>query len=719
MVNERLMEERINRKATLLFHRSFITMRVRGLLMEWDDEAAPKGLDLPRLFAAVVAHKRWILLPTLAAFLCALAVVVLVKPRYTATAKVMLENGDSYFTRPDKAAPSASDGVIDEMTVASEAEAAQSPDVERQAMAKLKPEDLAEFSGGGLFSMFSRHAADLGDRRLEAFGKRVEIYPQAKTRVLLFEFSSHDRARAARGADALAEAFLESQRLAKDAEAKSASKWLSEQIDALRVKVATSESRIEALRAQSGLLTGASGLAVPSQQLSEIAAQIATARASAAAASTKASALRDLVRSGRLDDVATVANDESLRRYAESRVALKAQIAELSRTLLPEHPRMKELNGQLAGLDQEIRAAAMKRVHGFEEDARIASNQVKSLQQAVASQARTVTSSDADQVKLRELEIDAKTAREQLESYLTKYREAIARDAANAVPANGRIIAYALTPSSPTFPKVGPTLLLSTLAGFFVSLGLVVAKILLSDGTAPVARAAPAPAARPERDPALPFGIDPLPVQPREESARELQNWSRAVENFVDRLADTGDGESLPLIVAGEGGAGALPAALVAARRLAKRGPAALVDLGPSPSWLADMFDRERDNGPVRTGLSDVARDAAALAGAAHRDLSTSLDIVPSGQGALTPEDLPAILAALAQAYAFVVVHAADWRDPLATTAAEDMAAMLLVAPSPEVGAIEARARAAFKDEGLAIKAIGAGARPAPQPQAA
>ena len=686
--------------------------------MEWDDEAAPKGLDLPRLFAAAVARKRWILLPTLAAFLCALAFVALVKPRYTATAKVMLENGDSYFTRPDKATPAASDGVIDDMTVASEAEAAQSPDVERQAMAKLKPEDLVEFSGGGLMSIFSRHGADLADRRLEAFGKRVEIYPQAKTRVLLFEFSSRDRERAARGANALAQAFLESQRLAKDAEAKSASKWLSEQIDALRVKVATAESRIEALRARSGLLTGANGLAVPSQQLAEIAAQIATARAAEAAASAKAASLRDLVRSGRLDDVASVANDESLRRYAESRVALKAQMAELGRTLLPEHPRMKELTGQLAGLDQEIRAAAMKRVHGFEEDARIADNQVKSLQQAVARQARTVTSSDADQVKLRELEIDAKTARDQLESYLTKYREAIARGAENAVPANGRIIAYALTPSSPTFPKIGPTLLLATLAGFFVSLGLVIAKILLSDGSE-TAKAIPAPAAHPERDPSLPFGINPLPASAREESGRERQDWTAAVESFVDRFADTGEGESLPLIVAGEGGAGALPAALVAARRLVRRGPTALVDLGPSPSWLADMFDRERDNGPVRAGLSDLARDPGALVGAAHRDLSTSLDIIPSGQGELTPEDLPAILAALAQAYVFVVVHAADWRDPLATTAAEDMAAMLLVAPSLEVGAVEARARAAFKDEGLAIKAIGSGPRPAPQPRAA
>lgn len=662
--------------------------------MDWSDEAAPQGLDLPRLASAVYAHKRWIALPTIAAFVVAVGVVVLVKPRYTATAKVMLENGESYFTRPEKAV--AEPDVIDDTTVLSEAEAAKSPEVERAALSKLKPEDGAEFSGGGLFSMFS--AADSGDRRLEAFAKRIEIYPQAKTRVLLFEFTSADRARAARAANALAESFLESQQSVKDEEAKTASKWLSDQIDALRKRVASAEGRVEELRAQSGLLTGANGLAVPSQQLSEIAAQIAAARASEAGAIAKAASLRGMVRAGRLDEIASVANDESLRRYADSRVQVKAQIAELGRTMLPGHPRMKELQGQLAGYEQEIRSAAAKRARSFEEEARIAGAQLASLQQAVTAQAQTVTSSDADQVKLRELEIDAKTARDQLESYLTKYREAMARDAENAVPANGRIIARALSPASPSFPKTGPTLLLAPLAALFASLGLVVAKILLSDGAAPAPAAAPAA----RREPRLPFGIDPPLQPPTDESRDDRQAWTAEVERFADRLADTAEGDSLPLMVAGEGGA--LPAALVAARRLTRRGATALVDLGPSPDWLPDLFDRERD-----AGDGDIA---------AHRDLSTPLDIFPS-QEEMEPQQAAARLEALSKDYAFVVVHAPDWRQPVAIRAADDMAALLIVAPSVEIAAVERRARAAFRDAGLAIKAVGSGARPAAKERAA
>ena len=82
---------------------------------------------------------------------------------------------------------------------------------------------------------------------------------------------------------------------------------------------------------------------------------------------------------------------------------------------------------------------------------------------------------------LRALELDAKTSRDQLESYLQKYREAVAREAENAAPADARIIASASEPRAPTFPKKLPTVLLATLAGFLVSLAAAVARALLAD----------------------------------------------------------------------------------------------------------------------------------------------------------------------------------------------------------------------------------------------
>src|SRR5260370_32782981 len=109
-------------------------------------------------------------------------------------------------------------------------------------------------------------------------------------------------------------------------------------------------------------------------------------------------------------------------------------MARESRTLLPGHPRMKELAAQLEGLDSEIRIAVDKAARGLENDARLAAAQVTSLNTTLAVQSKVVASGNVDEVELRALELDARSARDQLESYVQKYREAIARDADNAAP---------------------------------------------------------------------------------------------------------------------------------------------------------------------------------------------------------------------------------------------------------------------------------------------
>ena len=234
---------------------------------------------------------------------------------------------------------------------------------------------------------------------IDAFLSRLTVFPIAKSRVLQIEFSSKDPALAARGANTVAALYLEAQQQAKRNEAKAASAWLSTKIDELRGKVAEADSKVEAFRAGSGLLAGANGMTVPSQQLADMTTQLATARSNQASAAAKAQSLRTMLHDGRLDEIPQVTRDESLRRYVEQRVALKAQIAQESRTLLPEHPRMKELAGELAGLDAEIRIEANKTVAALESDAKLAAADVDSLSASLARQSKTVATGNADDVQ--------------------------------------------------------------------------------------------------------------------------------------------------------------------------------------------------------------------------------------------------------------------------------------------------------------------------------
>lgn len=643
----------------------------------WRDGA----IDLPQFFRAIARAKRWIVLPTLAAFLAALAVVTLVHPRYTGVAKVLLENQESYYTRPDKAGADQTQS-LDPEAVQSQAETIQSTELANKAVAKLDLTSSAEFNPAtsssplsmalSLFGLGRNDSArTVGERTAEVFLSRLTVFPLPKSRVLQIEFVSQDPELAARGANATAQLFLESQEDAKKAAAKSASGWLSGKIDELRGKVAEADAKVENFRAQSGLLAGANNMTLPGQQLSDINTQLAAAKSAQSAASSKARLLRAMLHDGRLAEIPDVAKDESLRRYAELRVALKAQIALESQTLLPGHPRMKELGAQLAGLDHEMRIAADKAVRGLENDARLAAAQVDGLNAALAKQSTTVATGNVDDVELRALELEAKATRDQLESYLQKYREAIARDAGNASPADARIIASATQPRTPTFPKRTETLTLGALAGLLLSTGVVVAHALMSGGGSSAAATESRGLVR------RPKTISVVePVMSEDEAA------SFGAFRTADALTEHLASGAAPVIalVGAEGSGKALAASLEVARKLALRGRAVLVDLGQSQNWLADALHRDGDASLPVAGLAQLLAGEAPFGDVLHRDLSSTLDVMPAGSDDVTTQGLDEVIHALVATYEFVILHSSDWRSEPALAALEHASELVLVA---------------------------------------
>jgi len=701
-----------------------------------------EAVDLNRLGRLLWRRRRWIVFPTLACAAVALVAVMTISPRYSGVAKVLLENQESYFTRPDKAIGSEPSANFDPEGVQSQAETVTTTQLARKAVDQLQLAQRVEFNPPEptnpvaiVWSLLTGgRAGKPEDRLVDAFLARLTVFPIAKSRVLQIEFTSKDPALAARGANTVAELYLDDQEQAKRDAAKAASAWLSTKIEDLRGKVAEADNKVEAFRASSGLLAGANGMTVPSQQLADMTTQLATARSNQASAAAKAQSLRTMLHDGRLDEIPQVTRDESLRRYVEQRVALKAQIAQESRTLLPEHPRMKELNGELAGLDAEIRIEADKTVAALESDAKLAAADVDSLSASLAGQSKTVANGNADDVHLRALQLDAKTASDQLESYLQKYREAVAREAENAAPADARIIASASDPREPTFPKKVPTVLLGTLAGFFVSLGAVVAHVLMTDAvvvaaprrerveeqvpervapTETVSSAAPpepTPPPEPPPEPAVvvasaaPPAFAP-PLAPQQVDDDGVLSVAALAERLA-RIAPK-EGGALTALIAGEESGRTAGLALALGRRLAKRGRAALVDLGDLPPSDEIGIDVDDENGSV--GLAELLDGRASFAEALHRDRLSDLDFIPAGVGEISVERLGEALAALATSYDFLVMHAYDWRSPAALAARDGVAVLSIAAAPARLAAALAEAAAAVAEDKIVVVGLKSG----------
>ncbi|HXD89679.1 MAG TPA: GumC family protein, partial [Candidatus Binataceae bacterium] len=282
---------------------------------------------------------------------------------------------------------------------------------------------LALFAiGRDPFSMTSE------ERVLDAYFDRLTAYAVDKSRVIVVEFQSQDPDLAARVANSIVDGYLVLQQNARQEQAKSASLWLSGEIDSLRKKVADAESRVEDFRSKSSLFVGTNNTTLSNQQMGELNTQLNNARALKSDAESKARLIREMLQSGKPIEASEVLNSELTRRLSEQRVTLRAQLAEQSSTLLDNHPRIKELKAQLADLDHQIRDEAAKISRSLDNDARIAAARVESLSASLDQLKKLATSSNGEDVQLRALEREAKAQRDLLESYLAKYREANTRE---------------------------------------------------------------------------------------------------------------------------------------------------------------------------------------------------------------------------------------------------------------------------------------------------
>jgi uncharacterized protein involved in exopolysaccharide biosynthesis len=453
-------------------------------------------IDLASLGSALWRKRYAILRPTIVVALFAFAVVTVIPPKYQSEARVLIVGRDNVFLRPDADKDVIDRGAIDQEAVVSQAQLILSRDLAAEVIAKLKLNELPEFDQaiGGvsllktLLSVFgitrNPMAMTAQERVLEAYYDRLSVFPVEKSHVIVIDFLSENPELAARVANAIADGYLKRQQEAKQEQARSASTWLSGEIETMRRKVADAEAKVEAFRAKSNLLVGPNNTTLSVQQLGDLNGQLAAARAQKSDAQAKARLIRDMLKSGEPLESSDILNSELIRRLSEQRVTLRAQLAEQSSSLLGNHPRIKELRAQIADLDIQIRKEAEALARSLENDAKLADAKVAAQLSAFDQLKSQAVTSNEDDVQLRALERDAKSQRDLLESYLAKYREATARDTIASAPADARVISRATVSNVPAYPKKLPTVLIATLAALVLSSGLVLTRELLASPAA-------------------------------------------------------------------------------------------------------------------------------------------------------------------------------------------------------------------------------------------
>ncbi len=445
-------------------------------------DGASAQSDLGGLAAILSRNWKSIAAATLSALALALIYLAIATPIYSATATVLIDPRSRKIVSDDVV----QGGVgSDTVLVESQVPIITSDAVLSRAVKSLAADPETDFrpkaAATGVLEGFKvllrgpRPAVDPERAAVEELEKSTIVKRAQKTYIVDIEVSSSSPIKAAKAANAIADAYLADQTDAKTDEAKRANKLIDARLGELTQQVRVAETRMDEFKKANRILSSEGGV-VNEQQLGKLSAELASARAVAAEAKARfdqtASASKGKISIEALPEAMKSPLIQKLREQV-SQVARRE--AALNSQLQPRHPVLIEVRSQLSELKSQIAAELARVSQGSKGEWEVASARQKELERVIDAAKEDVSRTNTAQIALREIEREADASRELQRAFLARAKETL--EQMNTSTPEARIITTASTPTRPSKPGKALIVSLAMLAG----LGLGVARALSAD----------------------------------------------------------------------------------------------------------------------------------------------------------------------------------------------------------------------------------------------
>jgi uncharacterized protein involved in exopolysaccharide biosynthesis/Mrp family chromosome partitioning ATPase len=567
-----------------------------------------------------------------ASLLIAMLFVLIVPHRYTAVTQILIDPTDFRAVGNDltPANPS-NDAAL--MQVESQVRVLTSASVLRRVIKTESLDVNPEFTGQR--SWFDDASGDNTLTAVNALRRSISVKRTERTYVVDVSVNSRDPAKAARIANAIAQAYLAEQTDVRSDAARQVSQSLTARLNELKDRVRDAENRVETFKARNNILDS-SGQPINEQQLTELNNQFGIARARTAGAKARL----DQVQQVQLSKDESGSFPEAVQ--SQTITALRSQYAEVMRreaeqmtSLGERHPGVIEIEAEATRLRRMIE----DEVHRIALSARSEYESARANEETLTAnleklKGNAITTNEA-RVTLRELDRDVQASRAVYEAFLVRARETGEQERLDTK--NIRVISRADLPLQRSFPPSNLLLALGALIfGVAAGSGLVMIRELYDVGiprvagafgsrlvnatrefwpTAALSSSIPVLAVLPNVD--VSFGLDAA-EDPKSRFAMELRKVHEAV-----RASHKTQGNPSILIVACDDEDDTVAVALTLAAVAAATQRVLLVDADLDRRTLAAI---DADRGEA--GLVDVAIGRRELADVIVRDQETNINLV-------------------------------------------------------------------------------------------
>ncbi|HWA29831.1 MAG TPA: GumC family protein, partial [Rhizomicrobium sp.] len=462
-----------------------------------DGAGAFRFSDLVR----VGAERLGLILTTATVIVAATIVALLLWPStYSATTVVML-NPQRNTVADNSAVLSALP--TDPASVQNQIQILTSRDLAARVIADLKLYDDLEFAKPDPLTGQMPSA----DAVIDGFLRHLEVGAQGLSTTIGITFKSSDPQKAARIADAIANAYLADQVDYANAATRSTTEWLLNRIHVLARQVQAADAAVQEYRAQNNLTDTGNGDSLIDQQLIAENAALVQAKSDLAEKQAIAARINSMLAAGQVEDVSQVVASPLIVQLRTQEADLIRQEAQLSSKYGPRHPKMIDIESQKQNLEDKIAQEAARIGGSAANDVAVARANAGSLAASLKALEKNAGADSLKRVKLKALEANAASTRTMYEAFVTRLRET---QGAVGLP-DARVISSAAVPQHPSSPK--RTLIAAASIPLGLLVGLLFALLAERMSGAREVRVGPAatrPAMRPATVNALVPAADPL-----------------------------------------------------------------------------------------------------------------------------------------------------------------------------------------------------------------
>jgi polysaccharide biosynthesis transport protein len=446
-------------------------------------------IDIVSLLTALRASLWRILAATAVMGAATYGVLSLIPPTYKSTAQIILEPASRGLLKTQNPDAANVEQKVDENEVASQVEVVRSRDLLAKVAATEHLEERAEFNSGakpqGTLARVmaavsgAPTGADAHERVMAMLEQAVKVTEVPKTRLINIDVFTHDPALSATVANAVAQAFLERNRASQVKDAKDTTTYIDSNINEVKAGAEAAETALERFRAESGLLSGSNNVTLNSQQLSELNTQLSQATAARTEAEARARIVREMVNGGRVDGSADIIRSPNMQQLFQQKLRVERDLAELSATLLPAHPRMRQLNAELQVSKTRLSEEARRVVVGMQGDVEVALARETALQASIARLTDAKLRSSDAQAKLSSLEREAQSKRTSYDRLLQRLNEVSNQRDRSAVSALASLNESAVPSRVVDSPRKSQLTLLAAAATLLLGMFYVLSRELM------------------------------------------------------------------------------------------------------------------------------------------------------------------------------------------------------------------------------------------------